>query len=100
MRGRNEIKYYLTVAFAILLLVNNVSLNLISQSHLLAFYECPDNSKNCEHSSDYNLEDDFLCSDTTISGYKLNFQKDLTSFENPIFEFHFHSPVWQPPKFS
>jgi len=100
MRERNEIKYYLTFAFAVLLFLNNLSFNLIPSSDILSIYDCPDTSKHFEHSNDYSLENDFLCSETAIPGCELNFKKDLTSFDNPILEFHFNSPVWEPPKFS
>lgn len=100
MQEKTEIKYYITLVFAVTLLIYNVSCNLIPKGDILSVYEYPDISNPCEYSDCFCPEDDFICSEAEIAGYRVPIRKNPGSFDNPIWKFHFQSQIWEPPKFS
>lgn len=81
-----------------LLIANCVSINFIPQNEIVPTNECPDFSRDCEHSHTHNLEEDVLNYETIIRPHKLDFQKGILFFANINFKNSFISQIWQPPK--
>jgi hypothetical protein len=92
-------KLFLLLAFTLLLLIANcLSVGLFPRNEIVSTYECPDFSRDCEHSHIHSIEDDALKNETIVKPRNPEIQKGTLFFTNIDFKNSFHSQIWQPPK--
>jgi|APLow6443716910_1056828.scaffolds.fasta_scaffold937077_1 hypothetical protein len=99
MDGKTKSKKYLALTLILfMLMVNCISVNLISRNGIILTYEYCDFSQPGEHSHAHCFEDDILYSEATRKPYNLEILRDSLLFTNPDFTSSFSAKIWQPPK--
>lgn len=81
-----------------MLMVNCISVNLISRSGIILTYEYCDFSEPGEHSHAHCFEDDMLYNEATRKPCNLVILRDSLLSANPNFTNSFSPKIWQPPK--
>ena len=101
MGRKTKCIFYTALTFIFMLLMADfVPIRMIPHNENLLDCECPDFSKNGEHSHAHNFEDEVFCNDSHSSQYRPAVSKDFLLSHNLIFKDSYSSIIWQPPKIS